>query len=331
VAYYRVHEAEQALVSRLAERNEVGRHSNMVYGGGGYGGNELEEVVAVVTAHEIEETAIALGCVGGPQAIKEIENALSDRLVEREASGELAAALEDALAAIREANSSRVDMQNRRVRHSTRLPRNREQLCTTWKESELIRIREREDEAVIFASSKGVTRNMPWVRDTTENWSNGMIARWIKSHGELVHLHQHKSGLEERQAALFAPQGQGDDVFLASGDSSEEVERAKAQARATLPSAIERFKRGLPFGDRFIVSFTLGKRIHEGVFISVESIEGEIVTGALVSKPVANPDYVFGQRLNVTLGEIYDWTIIDPAGVEEGNYVGTAIEASHGR
>ncbi|HEX8848117.1 MAG TPA: hypothetical protein VF761_01160 [Gemmatimonadaceae bacterium] len=108
---------------------------------------------------------------------------------------------------------------------------------------------------------------------------------------------------------------------------------AIAQARATYPQARKRFLAGLPAGHRFAV--TTGLRDDAGhreqIFVYVDSIRGETVFGKIASEITLVRGYRYLQPLVVAERDVLDWTIVDPRGNEEGNFVGKFIDEMHAR
>jgi uncharacterized protein YegJ (DUF2314 family) len=111
-----------------------------------------------------------------------------------------------------------------------------------------------------------------------------------------------------------------------------------AKARASYPAAKKRFLAGLPRGYTFSVWIRLvqlptkGQRGRfEDVFVLVDAIKGNKVTGRIANIPDNVTNYREGQRISVSESEIRNWVIVRPDGSEEGNVVGKFLESESKR
>jgi uncharacterized protein YegJ (DUF2314 family) len=101
-----------------------------------------------------------------------------------------------------------------------------------------------------------------------------------------------------------------------------------AKARATLPEAKNRFKKGLARGE--VLSVTVRLRDSEGrfeqVFVEVKSWQDESITGLLATVPTIVTGHKEGEKMTVSEKDLYDWTISKPDGTEDGNFVGKFLD-----
>ena len=101
-----------------------------------------------------------------------------------------------------------------------------------------------------------------------------------------------------------------------------------AQARATYPAAKQRFLSGLPTGSAFFLTVRLTdpqERI-EQVFIKVDKIENDRVTGKIWSDIKRVSGYSLGQTYEFPEQDLLDWLISNSDGTEEGNFVGKFLD-----
>lgn len=108
---------------------------------------------------------------------------------------------------------------------------------------------------------------------------------------------------------------------------------AIAEAKATYPQARQRYLAGLSPGYRFAVTMRL--RDDEGrteqVFLAVDSIRHDLIHGRIASDIALVRGYAAGQPHAISEDSVLDWTILDPQGNEEGNFVGKFIDDHHAR
>jgi len=104
------------------------------------------------------------------------------------------------------------------------------------------------------------------------------------------------------------------------------------QARSTYPQAKARFVAGLPSGSVFFATVQLhdadGKM--EQVFVQVEKIEADQISGLIWNDINRVKGFAKGQKYTFPEAELVDWTIYNSDGTEEGNVVGTFLETWHG-
>jgi hypothetical protein len=129
--------------------------------------------------------------------------------------------------------------------------------------------------------------------------------------------------------------GSGDskDKTVAATSKSEvdALEKAIApyveQAQRTFPDAKKRFLAGLPTGYKFAVLTKLkSKGKVETVFILVNKIEDEKITGTIGSDVRAMPGFKAGDTYRLPEMSVLDWVIVHPDGSEEGNVVGKFLD-----
>ena len=101
------------------------------------------------------------------------------------------------------------------------------------------------------------------------------------------------------------------------------------QARKTYPEAKQRFLDGLPPKHSFFVT----TRLHdpdgrfEQVFVAVKEIKDGKITGIIYSEIQLLKDaFKFGDSYTFAESELLDWTITNPDGSEEGNFVGKFLD-----
>src|SRR6266478_9455289 len=99
-----------------------------------------------------------------------------------------------------------------------------------------------------------------------------------------------------------------------------------AKARATYPSAKERYLTGLPPGYSFAVRkhlaaphTKLGPQQLEGIYINVDGIRNGKIYGRIDDVQMAS--FHRGQRISFPESEVEDWVIFHPDGTEEGDVV----------
>jgi hypothetical protein len=97
-----------------------------------------------------------------------------------------------------------------------------------------------------------------------------------------------------------------------------------ARARASFPDLVRRLQAGLPAGERPAVTARLrdASGRYEQVFVAIDSVRRDSVFGWLNSQIAFVRGFHAGQRYQVPVAEILDWTISRPDGTEEGNLIG---------
>jgi hypothetical protein len=144
------------------------------------------------------------------------------------------------------------------------------------------------------------------------------------------------AGTGRRQDVALAPNAPKDrPVHFADAESDEALARWHAlvaphieQARSTYPEAKRRYLAGLPPKHTFFVTTLLrDQQGHfENVFVVVDEIANEKVTGRISTDMSLVRGYHHGQTLAFPEAEVIDWLISKPDGSEEGNYVGKFLD-----
>ena len=134
------------------------------------------------------------------------------------------------------------------------------------------------------------------------------------------------------QTVSVAPNAPEDRPVQVDSETRDELyaleEPYIAQARATYPSAKDRFLAGLPEKQSFFVV----TRLHdsegnaEQVFIAVDQIKDGKITGRIWNDVNLVRGFERAQVHTFTEGELIDWVITRPDGSEEGNFVGKFID-----
>lgn len=155
------------------------------------------------------------------------------------------------------------------------------------------------------------------------------------------------SELGTQRAAQADQRPQGDppvadskpDRIFATADSSSQAELREAvrsyeqQARATYPTARDRFLHGLPSGSQFFVTVWLRDREghEENSFVRVSQIRGTRASGRIASTLGLVADCHEGDWIELEESDVVDWTIVTAEGREEGNYVGKYFDSLQAR
>lgn len=108
------------------------------------------------------------------------------------------------------------------------------------------------------------------------------------------------------------------------------LEPCRKKAMAQWPSARSRFLAGLPQNQTLFVTTRLhdaASRV-EQVFVAVDRINGDAVSGRIWSEISAVQGYARNQSISLPQSEIVDWMISKPDGSEEGNWMGKFIDAA---
>ena len=107
------------------------------------------------------------------------------------------------------------------------------------------------------------------------------------------------------------------------------IEPCRRTAMAAYPGARARFRAGLPARHSMFVVTRLrdsaGRR--EQVFVVVDAIDGERITGRIWNDLRVVTGYQRAQVITVPEQEILDWMVSRPDGTEEGNWIGRFIDA----
>lgn len=99
-------------------------------------------------------------------------------------------------------------------------------------------------------------------------------------------------------------------------------------ARKTYPEAKARFVKGLPSGHSFFITTRLydSARRFEQVFVAVREIKDGKIKGLIWSDIQLVSGYKQGDTYTFPESELIDWTISNPDGTEEGNFVGKFLD-----
>jgi len=137
----------------------------------------------------------------------------------------------------------------------------------------------------------------------------------------------------QKETYQLAPHAPTDAPYALTQPKKQELDSAVAplitKARATYPSAKQRYLAGLPRGYVFFVTIVLSDsagRI-EQIFLHVHSISGDVITGSIANDLLLVKGYSANQALSVKETEIIDWTISKPDGTEEGNLIGKYVDS----
>jgi hypothetical protein len=105
-----------------------------------------------------------------------------------------------------------------------------------------------------------------------------------------------------------------------------------AQAKSTYPTARAKFLDSLPKGQYFFVTTRLydNTGAFEQVFIAVNSIQDDIITGRIASDIGRVSGYRNGDPYTFPESDLLDWLITHPDGSEEGNFVGKFLDGYQG-
>ena len=119
----------------------------------------------------------------------------------------------------------------------------------------------------------------------------------------------------------------GDSSGLATLDQL--LEPCRRRAMESYGGARARFLSGLPPRQSMFIVTRLhdpaGRR--EQVFVAVDAIDGDRVTGRIWNDLHVVQGYRRGEVVTVPQGDIVDWMISRPDGTEEGNLMGKFIDA----
>jgi hypothetical protein len=102
-----------------------------------------------------------------------------------------------------------------------------------------------------------------------------------------------------------------------------------ADAAASLPGALQRVRAGLPAGHTSYVTTRLRDTPDgpfEQLFVAVDELTAAGVAGTVASDVQALTTYESGDRVQVRLADVLDWTITAPDGREEGNVAGRFLD-----
>ena len=143
-----------------------------------------------------------------------------------------------------------------------------------------------------------------------------------------------------RQQSVYVAENAPEDrpVAVTAAEARDELhvlmEPYIDQARATYPSARDRFLAGLPPQHSFFAVTRLrdSEGHSEQVFIAIDQIRNGKITGRIWNDIHLVQGFEKGQTHTFPEGELIDWVITKPDGSEEGNFVGKFLdEYSKGR
>jgi hypothetical protein len=134
---------------------------------------------------------------------------------------------------------------------------------------------------------------------------------------------------QEIDVAPNAPQDKPVDVRGSERQEFEDAIRPYVEkARKTYPEAKERFLKGLPPKHTFFITTRLedaAGRV-EQVFVAVKEIKKGKIAGLIWSDLQLVSGYKKGDYYTFPESELIDWTISQPDGTEEGNFVGKFLD-----
>jgi hypothetical protein len=101
-----------------------------------------------------------------------------------------------------------------------------------------------------------------------------------------------------------------------------------ARARASFPAAKARFLHGLRPRESFFVTVMLTDSLnhHEQVFVAVDSMIGNRISGRIWSQILVVQGYRYGERYQTRDADVLDWMFAEPDGTEDGNVVGKFLD-----
>lgn len=135
-----------------------------------------------------------------------------------------------------------------------------------------------------------------------------------------------------RQSMHAAPNAPEDRPVGATSETQDDLyalmEPYIDQARASYPSARDRFLAGLPPQHSFFAVTRLrdAEGHTEQVFIAVDQIRDGKITGRIWSDILLVRGFEAGKAYAFPEGELIDWVISRPDGSEEGNFVGKFLD-----
>jgi hypothetical protein len=146
----------------------------------------------------------------------------------------------------------------------------------------------------------------------------------------------HEQAHEQPQAIHLAPDAPQDRPHRIGGSRpGEALAKWRAliapyaqRAKTTYPRARSRYLAGLPRQQTFFVT-TLLRDQHghfEYVFVVVQRIADENVTGQIATEVTLVRGYRNGDTVTFPEAEVVDWMISKPDGSEEGNLVGKFLD-----
>jgi hypothetical protein len=136
--------------------------------------------------------------------------------------------------------------------------------------------------------------------------------------------------VQRQQEIHLAPNAPQDRPGRIAGQAKWQalVEPYAQKAKATYPAAKRRYLAGLPPQQTFFVTTLLqdGHGHFEYVFVVVQRIANQNVTGQIATDVTLVQGYQDGDTVNFPEAEVVDWMISKPDGSEEGNLVGKFLD-----
>ena len=137
---------------------------------------------------------------------------------------------------------------------------------------------------------------------------------------------------QQEKPVYVSPDAPKDQPKKATEESVRKFEEAikpyVEKARKSYPEAKKRFLAGLPPKHTFFVT----TRLHdeqgrfEQVFVAVREIKDGRIKGLIWSDVELVHGYKKGDSYSFPESELLDWTITNPNGTEEGNFVGKFLD-----
>lgn len=118
-------------------------------------------------------------------------------------------------------------------------------------------------------------------------------------------------------------------VTLKDTRIEELIRTYSAMSRKELPDVIDRFKNGLKDGGKLFITTRIedpAKESFEQVFVEVESIKADTLSGKIASQLTLITNYRDRDPYSCPESAILDWTIQNADGSEEGNYIGRFMD-----
>lgn len=104
---------------------------------------------------------------------------------------------------------------------------------------------------------------------------------------------------------------------------AEAMEAAMAKARETWPEALAHFQQGGELSVKFPFATRTGGKEH--IWITVQSVDGDVVRGVLANDPLNIPDRKLGSKVECQLPELSDWLFLRN-GAMVGGYTVKVLE-----
>lgn len=134
---------------------------------------------------------------------------------------------------------------------------------------------------------------------------------------------------------LFGGGAQGSDganvpfeIGAEIADAFEESISVKIQqAQTTLPAVKREYMRGMENGRKLFLTIRIMDQTGrvEQIFAEVTGWNGSRLKGTIASRIQQVAGYVWGQEVAFGEGDILDWTVVNPDGRMEGNFIGSYV------